>query len=307
MDQPYFAVVGASGFIGRALVARLRREGRAVAAISRHGNASDDVRISSYLDQGAVEAAIGDTCQVLFHLAALAHRRSGDEAAFLRANVETALVAARAAIARGVRRFVFVSSIGVIGSESYDGPFVETTPPQPTAFYAKSKWRAEAALREILEPAGVEFVIVRPPLVYGPGAPGNFGLLARMAGWPLPFGAITQNVRSFVGIDNLVDFLFTAAQQPAAAGQILLVTDGQDVSTAELLERMAASMGRRAHLISVPTVLLKVVAHLMGRCDVARQLLGSLQVDASRSARLLGWTPPVSLDEGLRRAMVKTR
>lgn len=307
MNERSFSVLGASGFIGRALVARLRGEGLAVAAISRHGDAPDDIRISSYLDQTALEAAIGDTCEVLFHLAALAHRRDQDEAAFVRANVDTALVAAHAAIARGVRRFVFVSSIGVIGSESHGEPLVETTPPQPAAFYARSKWRAETALREILEPAGVEFVIVRPPLVYGPGAPGNFGLLARMARWPLPFGAITQNSRSFVGIDNLVDFLLTVARHPAAAGQVLLVTDGQDVSTAELLERMAASIGRSASLIGVPTTLLEFVARLTGRRDVARQLLGSLQVDASRSAKLLGWTPPVSLDEGLRRAMVNTR
>ena len=305
IEQGRFAVVGSSGFIGRVLVERLRRDGARVAAISRHVADPRDLEIASYLDEGALQAAVGEGCDALFHLAALAHRRDVDDEAFVRANVETALAAARVAIAGRVRRFVFVSSIGVIGSESGGTAFTETTTPRPSASYARSKWQAEQVLRALLEPSDVELVIVRPPLVHGPGAPGNFGRLATLARrpLPLPLGGIDGNARSMVGIDNLVDFLLTAARHPAAPDTVLLVTDGEDISTAALLKRLVSLSGGRGAVIQFPVAWIERIARYTGRHDMARQLIGSLRVDASRSASMLEWSPPLSLDAGLARAM----
>lgn len=299
-----FAVVGSSGFIGRALVDRLLSDGAQVAAISRRGGIPEDVRITSYLDEAALAAAIGDDCTALFHLAALAHRRDVDDDAFIRANVDTAVAAARVAIANQVRRFVFVSSIGVIGSESGTKAFTEDTQPRPIAPYAQSKWQAEQSLRELLTPTDVELVIVRPPLVHGPDAPGNFGRLTKLARQPLllPFASI-RNARSLVGIDNLVDFLVTAARHPAAAGQVLLVTDHEDISTPALIRRLIVHTKSHGHLVHFPPEWLERLASLVGRGDMARQLTGSLSVNATRSATLLNWKPLVSLDMGLLRAV----
>jgi nucleoside-diphosphate-sugar epimerase len=304
-----FVVVGASGFIGRALMQRLRRENADVIGMSRRaGDDARDVQIRSYDDADSVADAIGAGCDTLFHLAAIAHRRDVEDAAFVRANVDTALCVARAAIARRVRRFVFVSSIGVIGNDSGQAAFDETTTPAPSAAYARSKWQAERALHDLLVPAGIDLVIVRPPLVHGPAAPGNFGRLMALARRriALPLGSI-DNGRSLVGIDNLVDFLLAAARHPSAPGHVLLVTDGEDISTPDLVRRLSALSGRRAMVFAFPPALLELLARIAGRRDMMRQLIGSLRVDAARSAALLGWTPPVSLDEGLARAMAGTR
>jgi len=220
---------------------------------------------------------------------------------FRKVNTAGTLTLARQAAEAGVRRFVFISSIGVNGNQSIK-PFNEQDTPAPHDLYAISKFEAEQGLWGIQQDTGMEVVVIRPPLVYGPNAPGNFGALMRVVqrGWPLPLGAV-HNQRSLVALDNLVDFVITCLDHPAAANQIFLVSDGEDLSTTELLRRVAHALGRPARLIPVPVSLLAAGAALLGRRDMAQRLCGSLQVDISKTQTLLGWNPPISVDEGLRR------
>jgi len=228
-------------------------------------------------------------------------------AEFRRVNVQGTLNLARQAAAAGVRRFAFVSSIGVNGAETFGLPFSAQDVAAPHSPYAVSKYEAELGLQALAAETGMEVVIIRPPLVYGLGAPGNFGSLIRWLrrGVPLPLGAI-HNQRSLVSLDNLVDLIVTCLTHPAAINQTFLVSDGEDVSTTELLRRMGQALGRPARLVPVPVSWLKLAAKLVGKPDVAQRLCGSLQVDIEKTRRLLGWTPPLSLDQGLKRAAGNT-
>ena len=219
-------------------------------------------------------------------------------------NVEGTLALARQAALAGVRRFVFISSIGVNGNQT-SVPFTADDVPCPQEPYAVSKYEAEQGLLLLADEFGMEISIIRPPLVYGLGAPGNFGSLLKWVGKgiPLPLGAVRSNRRSFVALDNLVDLIMTCIDHPAAANQTFLVADGEDVSTAELLQRMARAMDSKARLLPVPVWLLEKAASLLGKRDVARRLCGSLQVDITHTRHRLGWAPPIGLDEGLRRAV----
>ena len=211
---------------------------------------------------------------------------------------------ARQADAADVRRFVLVSSVKVNGEATHLGqPFTPHDVPAPVDAYGVSKWGAEQGLHGLAEQRAMELVIIRPPLVYGPGVKANFAAMMRwlQRGLPLPFGAI-YNQRSLVGLDNLVDLIATVIAHPAAAHQTFLVSDGQDVSTTELLRRMGCALGCPARLIPVPASALKLAATVIGKPGVAQRLCASLQVDIEKTNRLLGWTPPASLDEGLHRA-----
>ena len=308
-------VTGATGFVGSELVDRLDAAGMPVrGAVRREGVASgsfEPVMVGSMdgaTDWGDALAGV----EAVAHLAARAHVLDEPEAdpleAFRRVNVEGTLRLARQAAEAGVRRFVFVSSIGVNGNETVR-PFTEGDVPSPQEPYAVSKREAEDGLRGLAADTGMELVIIRPPLVYGPGAPGNFGSLLRWVhkGVPLPLGAVTRNRRSLVGLDNLVDLLVTCLEHPAAANRVFLAGDGEDLSTTDLLRRVAAAMDRRARLLPVPPSLLRAGARAVGRGEMARRLLDSLQVDISHTRETLGWEPPVSVDEGLRRAVAPLR
>jgi nucleoside-diphosphate-sugar epimerase len=225
--------------------------------------------------------------------------------AYREVNVSGTLNLARQAAHAGVDRFVFVSSIKVNGEATQPGhPYTADDVPLPLDPYGVSKLEAEQGLRDIEEQTGMEVVIVRPPLVYGPGVKANFATmmcwLAR--GFPLPLGAI-RNARSMVALDNLVDLLVTCLNHPAAAGQTFLVSDGEDVSTTELLRRTANAMGKKALLLPVPALVFKWGAVILGKYDVAQRLTGSLQVDITKTRRLLGWNPPLTLDQGLKKAV----
>ncbi len=311
MNQTKILVTGASGFIGHALCSDLVCRGFSVLGATR---------TPCDLPKGVSRAVVGDIdgntdwsyaltgCETVVHLAGRAHvtadTLANPLAEFRRVNVDGTLKLARQAAAFGVRRFAFLSSIGVNGAETFGQPFTANDVVVPHSPYAISKYEAELGLQALAAETGMEVVIVRSPLVYGPGAPGNFGSLLRWLkrGIPLPLGAI-DNQRSLVALDNLVDFIFTCLTHPASANQIFLVSDGEDVSTTELLRRIGQAIGRPALLIPVPASFLKLVAAMVCKPDVAQRLCGSLQVDIEQTRRLLGWTPLISLDEGLKRTI----
>jgi nucleoside-diphosphate-sugar epimerase len=200
---------------------------------------------------------------------------------------------------------VFISSVKVNGEHTEFGhAFSETDAPNPQDAYGLSKYEAEQGLRQMAAETGMELVIIRPPLVYGPGVKANFAALMRAVqrGWPLPLGAI-HNQRSLVALDNLVDFIITCITHPQAANQTFLVSDGQDLSTTELVRGMARAAGVPARLLPVPAWLLQAGAGLLGKGDAVQRLCGNLQVDISKARQLLGWVPPVSVEDGLRWAM----
>lgn len=306
-------VTGASGFVGRAVWLRLNGMSgvTAVGSVRRAGvfaePGASPVTVGALSAQTDWSAALAGVHAVV-HTAARVHVMQ--EAAtdpleeFRRVNVQGTLNLARQAAAVGARRFVFVSSIKVNGEATQLGrPFTADDAPAPLDAYGVSKMEAEQGLREIALQTGMEVVIIRPPLVYGPGVKANFAAMMRWLrrGVPLPLGAI-HNQRSLVALDNLVDLIVTCLTHPAAANQTFLVSDGEDVSTTELLRRMGQAMGRPARLVPVPAGLLKLAATMVGKRDVAQRLCGSLQVDIGKTRRLLDWTPPLSLDQGLRKA-----
>jgi nucleoside-diphosphate-sugar epimerase len=225
--------------------------------------------------------------------------------AFRAVNMDCTLNLARQAVAAGVNRFVFISSVKVNGESTPPGrAFTEADATNPQDAYGQSKHEAEQGLRQLSADTGMEVVIIRPPLVYGPGVKANFASLMRAVqrGWPLPLGAV-HNQRSLVALDNLVDFIVTCITHPQAPNQTFLVSDGQDLSTTELVLGMAQAAGVPARLLPVPVWALQAGASLLGKGDAVQRLCGNLQVDISKARSWLGWVPPVSLQEGLRRAM----
>ncbi len=246
--------------------------------------------------------------QVVVHTAARVHvmrdTTSDPLDAFRQTNVVGTLDLARQAAAAGIKRFIFISSVKVSGEQTALGhPFREDDVPAPQDPYGISKMEAEQGLRVIALRTGMEVVIVRPPLVYGPGVKANFASLMRAVkkGVPLPLGAI-HNQRSLIGIDNLVDFLITCVAHPLAANETFLVSDGQDVSVPELVRGLADAMGVKAHLLPIPVSVLQIGASLLGKRDAVNRLCENLQVDIDKARKLLTWTPPISIYEGLRRA-----
>jgi len=308
-------VTGATGFVGHAVVGKLAVDGSfdgVVAAVRR-----DDVS----WPKGVVPVEVGDLLpttdwsealhgvDALVHCAARVHVMQEDAIdplqAYREVNVKGTLNLARQAAQAGVSRFVFVSSIKVNGEATQPGQtFSADDLLSPLDPYGVSKQEAELGLREIEAQTGMEVVIVRPPLVYGPGVKANFAAMLRWVarGIPLPLGAI-HNTRSMVALDNLVDLLVVCLKHPTAAGQTFLVSDGEDVSTTELLRRTAHAMGKKAFLLPIPAIALEMSATLLGKRAVAQRLCGSLQVDITKTRSLLGWSPPLTLDQGLKKAV----
>ena len=308
-------VTGGQGFIGRAIVAQLVELGRVeVLALTRQASAANPVAGATYLPGGDLASQTEwqpalTNVHAIVHLAARVHVMHDTEVdpltVFRAVNVEGTLNLGRQAAAAGVKRFVCISSVKVNGEATLPGrPFTPDDIPAPQDPYGVSKMEAEQGLRQLSVDTGMEVVIIRPPLVYGPGVKANFAALMRAVrrGWPLPLGAV-HNQRSLVALDNLVDFIVTCIIHPQAANQTFLVSDGQDLSTTELVRCMAQAAGVSARLLPVPVWALRAGASLLGKGDVVQRLCGNLQVDMSKARSLLGWVPPVSVEEGLRRTM----
>ena len=302
-------VTGASGFVGQAVCRKLaERSDFAVRGAVRGqyaANAAHCVRVGDLGAETDWSEAL-DAVDSVIHTAARVHilddSAADPLAEFRRVNVEGTLALARQCVNRGVRRFVYLSSIKVNGEETARGkPYLFDDAPNPLDAYGISKLEAEEGLQQIAADHGLELVIIRPPLVYGPGVRANFRAMmaAIYRRLPLPLGRVIGNRRSLVSLENLSDLIMTCVDHSGAPGRVFLASDGEDLSTAALLRRLGDAMGRSAILLPVPPKMLELAAAAIGRRAIARRLLGSLQVDVGATRKALDWTPPFSVDEGL--------
>jgi nucleoside-diphosphate-sugar epimerase len=302
-------ITGATGFVGRAVIAALRADGHTLSGTTRAADrpqGPDGVPLyrvpdfSETVDWGRYVAG----AEVVIHLAARAHmtREEGTQAIELyrATNRDGSRRLAEAAAAAGVKRFVFMSSIKAVAEETFGVPLTELSPSAPEDAYGISKWEAEQDLAEVAARTGLELVILRPPLVYGPDVRGNLATLLKACarGWPLPLGGI-DNRRSLISTANLASAVKASAFDARAAGEAFFVSDGEDISTPELVRRLARTMGREPRLISVPSPLLSLARQLPGIGPKVRRLTGSLQIDSQAIRERLDWRPPLSLDAGL--------
>lgn len=303
-------LTGATGFIGSVLAQHLHQQGCSLTATVRH--------VTNNLLPSIQQTPIGDllpntdwtlalnNVDTVIHLAARVHVMNDTDAdpleAFRRTNTAATLNLAQQAARSGVRRFIYLSSIKVNGESTKNKPFTAEDNYIPTDFYGLSKYEAEQGLREIAKQTGMEVVIIRPPLVYGEGVKGNFQSMMQWIykGIPLPLGNV-HNQRSLVALDNLIDLITLCIDHPAAANQTFLVSDGEDLSTTDLLHRLGSALNKPARLLPVPQVMLTTALHLLGKEAIAQRLCGNLQVDISKTRDLLGWQPIIRVDEALQK------
>lgn len=303
------AITGATGFVGSALFQKLgSREEYTVKPLCRtpSSSKSGDLIAVGPLETAELRAELADI-DVIIHTAARAHIMEDEAddplAEYRKVNVQGTLNLARQAVEAGVKRFVFVSSIKVNGEATeLNRPYTPEQQPAPEDAYGVSKLEAEQALTELCKESGMELVIVRPVLVYGPGVKANF--LSMMSwvnrGIPLPLGAV-NNKRSIVALDNLVDLLIVCATHPNAAGEVFFASDGNDLSTTEMLQEIGKGLGKPARLLPIPPALLDAGFSMIGKKDMIRRVLNSLQVDSEKNYRLLNWRPPVSTAEAMKK------
>lgn len=303
-------ITGANGLVGRALYIKLYRQYDVVAALRSVNNEtyyySKQTAIVRLIDAHTDWSAALVNVNVVIHLAARVHMMNDNVVnpltEFRKTNVEGTLNLASQSAQAGVKRFVFISSIKVNGEKTEVGvPFTEESAVNPQDAYGISKLEAEQGLMQLAKQTNMEVVIIRPPLIYGVGVKANFASMMCMIKRciPLPLGAI-HNKRSFVYIDNLVSLILKCIDHPAAANQIFLVSDGNDLSTTELLRACARALGMKSRLIPIPQNLLGIFAALIGKKAIAQRLCDNLQVDITKARILLDWTPPITVEEGLK-------
>ena len=303
------AVTGANGFVGRSLCQHLRATGASVRALTRSAQAPELAWAVGDLGPGTQWGSSLQGVDCVIHCAARVHVVQDTDAhplqSYRRVNVDGSRSLAMAAAEAGVRRLVFLSSLKVHGEQTEPGrPYTEDMAPAPEDAYGQSKWEAEQVLREVSHQTGLELVVVRPPLVYGPGVKANFLQLMKVVarGTPLPLGAV-DNRRSFLALDNLTDLLQLCAMHPDAVGQTFLASDDHDLSTPELIRSIARAMDRPARLWPVPVAWLRLAARIFGRSPQIDRLIGSLQVNIGHTKQVLGWTPRLTVEQGLRLAV----
>jgi nucleoside-diphosphate-sugar epimerase len=306
-------LTGANGFVGNGILKAAKHRGLKIRPVYRsldHVKENNDEGIVCELGCVTDWSATLQGVDVIIHAAARAHIMREDVvdplAEYRRVNVIGTLNLARQAAAAGVRRFVFLSSIKVNGETTNPGcPFTADDDPAPEDTYGLSKAEAEVLLKEVALETGMELTIIRPPLIYGQGVKGNLAVLISWVrrGIPLPLGGVTDNRRSLVNLDNLVDLILICTDHPKAANQTFLVSDGEDLSTAELLRKIGKALGQEAYLPRLPAKLISFMAGLAGKELILQRLLGSLQADIDKTCELLDWKPPVSVEEGLRKTM----
>jgi UDP-4-keto-D-QuiNAc 4-reductase len=301
-----FLITGATGFVGSALCQLLESSAHTVYGVVRNADAQLPSSVKPILISSIADLAshpILSSIDVVIHLAARVHQMKDTSAdplsEFRSINTQATKDLAIAAATAGVKRFVYLSSIKVNG-DGQAAPYTEQSEPQADDPYGMSKWEAECVLNDLAATTGLEVVILRPPLVYGAGVKANFLNLMKLVdrGIPLPLGAV-QNQRSLVYVGNLVDAIATCATHPNAVGQTFLVSDNADVSTAELVEKIAKSMNKPVRLVSISPVLLTNLARIFGKTATVDRLFGSLTIDSSKLRQTLNWQPPFSLEEGL--------
>ncbi len=290
-------VTGSTGFIGKQLCNRLPDAVRVIRSRNTSHTTQSEVFEVDNIDASTNWEGAFSSVDTVIHLAGLAHSHSYTAADYHSVNVEGSIRLASAAAQANVKRFIFVSTIGVNGNSSIE-PFSCNSIVKPHSDYAQSKYEAEKALEDIANKTGMELVIVRPTLVYGPEAPGNFALLVSLVkALPfLPFGNI-RNKRSFISVYNLVDLLITCIGHPNAAGKVLLPSDGESVSIELFTSHIAAGLGKKVMQIPIPQGLMKIALTLVGKKSTYEQLYGNLEVESKEVYNLLGWTPPFSIAE----------
>lgn len=300
-------VTGSTGFIGKALSIQLNKTGYNVVKISRKNIQNSDFVVVENIGSSTQWQSLLVGIEYVIHLAARVHVMNDISSdplqEFRSVNTEGTIQLAKSCVEAGVKRIIYLSSIKVNGEYTTDSAFQELDKVQPQDPYSVSKCEAEMALLKIAKESNLEVVIIRPPLVYGPGVKANF---RNMMSWlnkgvPLPFGSI-HNKRSLVALDNLIDLIVTCIDHPAASNQVFLVADNEDMSTTELLRRVSFALGVKSRLLPVNQRLLEVCLKLLDKKDLSHRLCGSLQVDISKAKKLLNWTPPVSVDKGLQKA-----
>lgn len=304
-------VTGASGFLARSLINMLLSQGLhdvigSVRSSKSYVTSEIEIFVTGEINGDTAWDRVLEGVDVIIHTAARAHVIKDDvvdpASAFYEVNVSGTIALAAAAIRNNVKRFIFVSSIGVNGSStSEDEAFSEVSIPNPMALYAISKYEAEQQLSQLVENSMMQLVIVRPPLVYAEDAPGNFGRLLKIVStsFPLPF-ALVKNRKSFIYRENLSDFLCKCVDHPVAGGELFLVSDAEDVSTPELLTVLSRAMNKKLYLIPVPMWLMKGVTTLLGKTSIYEQLCDSLVIDSTKARTLLNWNPPFKVRDALR-------
>ena len=296
-------ITGAKGFVGKALCTNLRKYDHFNFIPLAREPLPSDFKLCPDLNQKRGWSELLTGADVVIHLAGKAHEASDTSSLddYRSINTHGTINLAKQALIAGVKKFIFMSSIGVNGT-SNSFPFKYNDVPAPIENYAISKYEAEMELKKIAKNTDMEVVIIRPPLVYGKNAPGNFGTLLKVAhkNLPLPLGSI-NNQRSFVAIDNLIDLIVTCIDHPNAVNKTFLVSDDEDISTSKLLKKLTIAADKKPCLISVPVSILKLLASIVGKRDVVERFSSSLTVDIEHTKYTLNWKPAITLDEGIRR------